>query len=158
MAFSRSNLCQNCINIFPCELGTFTQFCIWPHPSSLFVEQDSLFCPFRRTHRRESVRLCSNYQYREQVPELRPILISTRAAEACATEGSTQRRRPRGIRSLQRQRHSLPITIPGYESTSSRDSLLLTFHIAGELDPTVPTSKRYRGWEQNPERAFWESY
>ena len=41
---------------FSRELGPRAQICIWPHSSSLFVKQGSLFLPFRCTDRRISVR------------------------------------------------------------------------------------------------------
>ena len=74
MAFSRFNLsptkdCQNCLKTYSLVNLAFTQFRILPHPASLFVEQDSLFFPCRRTHRRKSVRLSSDYRPREHVPK-----------------------------------------------------------------------------------------
>ena len=75
---------------FPCELGSCTFFGIWPPSSSLFVKLDSLFFSFRRTHRRNSVRLSSDYQPREQVPKHRPTLDPNLSRGDSCHQGSTQ--------------------------------------------------------------------
>ena len=61
---------------------------MWPHSSSFFVKPDFLFFPFRRTHRRNSVRLSSDYQPREQVPKT-SILENLSRGDSCH-QGSTQ--------------------------------------------------------------------
>ena len=146
MAFSRSNLsstkdCQNLSqDIFPCELGSCTKFGIWQNSSSLFVEQNlrtpfsshsavliggSMYaCPAITGHGSK----CQNIIQFDQ-----NSLVPPRVNQPTTTRGADAASNGRGTH-----------TLPGYESTTGRDSSELIFDLVGDLEPTVPTVTRDR--------------
>ena len=127
-------------DIFPAEFGSFTQFGICRYSSRLFVKQDSLFFPFRRTHREKSVRLSSDYWLQEQVPEHHPI-GSVRAAEALSHRGS-----PTTIRG-QHRLHDRNTDHPSFHFiTEAHQVEILRRKLCPADDPetTMPTSTRNR--------------
>ena len=56
-------------DIFSCELGPRTPFCIWSNSSCLFVKKGRLFFLLSCTDWRNSVRLSFDHRPREQVPK-----------------------------------------------------------------------------------------
>ena len=92
MAFSRSSLsstkdCQNCLRTHSL-VNLALALSSADGSSSFFVKSDFLFFPCRRTRRRNSVRLSSDYQPREQVPKT-SILENLSRGDSCH-RGSTQ--------------------------------------------------------------------